>query len=332
MNVLQNIKTLYFLLIFNSIAFSYANNRPFDVDPPRYCLEHFHFLEDDFFCDTCGCGSSGGSMGYGTALNKNFMGLRYIGQEYRSRNGIFNNSPWINENFNTVQAWGNFPVTKRAIVNIILPYQFHNRIFPDNTEQKINGLGDISVLAFYSLIKATPDSIISIKPEHYLQLGGGLKLPTGKYDKANNTGSVNPSFQLGNGSWDYILAMNYGFSYRNWGISTMFNYTIKTKNPKDYQFGNQFNYGINAFKTYYVSDLAFTPIIGLAGENYASNREFDMKVANTKGTIFLGKLSLETAYQNYSLGLVGMVPIDQNLNNGKVALKHRVSVYLNINL
>ncbi|WP_276167246.1 hypothetical protein [Zobellia alginiliquefaciens] len=61
--------------------------------------------------------------------------------------------------------------------------------------------------------------LVSIKPQHFLQLGGGIKMPTGKYDKKNNEGIVNPSFQLGNGSWDYVLAINYGFTYKNWGIS-----------------------------------------------------------------------------------------------------------------
>tara|TARA_R110002049_G_scaffold3514_1_gene26313 strand:- start:5782 stop:6801 length:1020 start_codon:yes stop_codon:yes gene_type:complete len=332
-NALQNTKhpILFLAVLFSTIV--HGNGIPKNNWPVE-CPDHTHF-EDLFyeFCDTCGCGSSGGSMGYGTGLNNNFFGLRYIGQEYRSRDGIFADSPWIQENFNTLQAWGNFAVTKRTLLNIIVPYQFHNRSFPDNNTQEINGLGDISILGFYNVLPVTPDSIISITPEHYIQLGGGIKMPTGNYDKANNSGSVNPSFQVGNGSWDYILAMNYGFTYRNWGISTLLNYTLKTKNPKGYQFGNQLNYGINAFKTYYVSNsLALTPQLGLAGESYGTNKEFDMEVANSKGSVFLGKISVEATYNRYSLGLIGMLPIDQNLNNNKVELNNRVSVYLNVNL
>lgn len=331
-NDFLNIKHLGLIWALACTTLGFAN----DMGPlpkPGDCAAHFHYEDGYFdFCDTCGCGSSGGSMGYGTAMNSYFVGVRYIGQQYRSRDGIFDNSPWITENFNTLQAWGNIPVTERIILNAIVPYQFHNRVLPDGTDQEINGLGDISVLAFYNLLKATPDSIVSIKPEHYLQLGGGIKAPTGKYDKANNTGSVNPSFQLGNGSWDYILAMNYGFTHRNWGISTLLNYTFKTKNPKEYQFGNQLNYGINAFKTYYLSDFALTPIIGLAGEQFESNEEYGQEVADTEGSVFLGKLSIEGSYKNYALGLTGVMPISQDLNNGRVELRHRLSVYLNINL
>ncbi|MBU2996761.1 transporter [Cellulophaga baltica] len=327
-----NKKILVLIIMLLGFAVVKANDKQFNTIPEP-CENHYHILGfDDDFCDTCGCGSSGGSMGYGTGLNDNFIGIRYIHQQYRSRDGIFNDSPWIKENFNTIQAWGNIPVSDRLLINTIVPFQFHNRIFPDNTEQHISGLGDVSILAFYNVLKVKPDSIVSIKPEHYLQIGGGLKLPTGSYDQENNEGSVNPSFQLGNGSLDYVLGLNYGFSYRNWGISTMLNYAIKTENPDNYQFGNQFNYSINAYKTYYLSNsFSVTPIAGLAGEVYGENQEYNLPVADTKGDLFLGKLSLEASLNNYSLGVVAMAPISQNLNGNKVELKNRTSIYLNIN-
>jgi hypothetical protein len=52
--------------------------------------------------DACGCSASGGSMGFSSMLNSNF-GIRYFNQSYSSRDGIFANSPWIDENFNTAQ-------------------------------------------------------------------------------------------------------------------------------------------------------------------------------------------------------------------------------------
>lgn len=332
LNIKSKFLMLTLLLVTFNLFFVRGNDFPKEVEPLP-CLGHYHTNKYVFdFCDTCGCGSSGGSMGYGTGLNTNFIGVRYINQQYRSRDGIFNDSPWINEYFNTLQVWGNFPISKRILVNVIAPYQFHNRKLPDATEQHISGIGDMSILGFYNLIAIQPDSIVSIKPEHYLQVGGGFKLPTGAYRKANNEGSVNPSFQLGNGSWDYIIGANYGFTYRNWGVSTLINYTIKTENSKSYQFGNQLNYGINVFKTYYVSNnLALTPVLGIAGENYEENKEFGLKLVNTKGDIFLGKVSLEATLKSYSLGVVSMLPIAQNLNGNKVELKNRLSVYLNVN-
>lgn len=305
-----------------------ANDLP---EEPIVCIWKNTAFE--YFCDTCGCGGNGGSMGFGTGLNNNFVGVRYIGQKYRSRDGIFDNSPWINENFNTVQAWGKFPIGDRFLVNTLLPFHSHNRTFSDNTEQTLKGIGDATVLAYYNVLRQTPDSIISIKPEHALQIGGGVKLPTGSFDAANIEGSVNPSFQLGTGSWDYILATNYGITHRNWGLSTLLNYTIKTENSKNYLFGNQWNVALNTYKTYYVStSISLTPQVGLGAEFFEENKEFDLVVPDTGGDVYFARFGLETNYNRYALGISSMIPISQNLNEGKVEVKNRVSLYLNINI
>jgi hypothetical protein len=35
-----------------------------------------------FDCDACGCSASGGSMGFSSMLNSNFIGIRYFNQSY----------------------------------------------------------------------------------------------------------------------------------------------------------------------------------------------------------------------------------------------------------
>jgi hypothetical protein len=32
----------------------------------------------DFDCDACGCSASGGSLGFSSMLNSNFVGIRYL--------------------------------------------------------------------------------------------------------------------------------------------------------------------------------------------------------------------------------------------------------------
>lgn len=334
MNVFQNFRKNIFIVLvfFGATELLYAHS-----PIPAKNFANFEMISladrlEFLMCDTCSCGSSGGSIGYGTGLNSSFIGVRYIGQYYQSKDGIFNNSPWIDEYFNTVQLWANIPLTSRAKLKILVPYQFHNREFTDGSNQEISGMGDMSILGFYNLIEENIETEIGTT-QHYFHVGGGLKLPTGTFDRANNLGSVNPSFQLGNGSWDFVLASNYGFVKNDWGVSSMLNYTIKTENPKAYQFGNQLNYGLNVFKNYrFPGSFRLTPMLGVAGEHYASNKEFGVDVLDTKGEVFLGKFSLETNYKSVALGMVGMLPIYQNLNQGNVKLKHRVSFYLNINL
>jgi hypothetical protein len=43
---------------------------------------------------------------------------------------------------------------------------------------------------------------------HDVQLGGGVKLPTGQFKEADNAGTIKV-FSWGTGSWDYLLLTEY---------------------------------------------------------------------------------------------------------------------------
>ena len=291
-----------------------------NTPPPNYKK----YLDD---CDACGCSASGGGMGFSSMINQNFVGVRYFYQSYSSRDGIFNDSKWIDENFNTVQVWARIPVFKNFQVSALVPYHFHNRELSTG-EQSINGLGDITVLGLYTVYQTKKDTTVFV---HTLQAGAGVKAPTGKYD-SENKGSVNPSFQVGTGSWDYMLAAEYVIRHKNLGLNTMLNYTYKTENDKYYQFGDQFNYAGTFFYTIEREKLTLVPQAGIAGEVYAANRQYDENVPDTKGNIVLGKLGLEAGAGNFSFGINGMIPISQNLTGGRVEANYRWSVNLNYSL
>lgn len=282
-------------------------------------------LEED--CDACGCSANGGSMGFSSMLNSNFVGIRYIHQSYKSRDGVFNNSPWIDENFNTAQLWARVPVTERIEVMALVPYHFNNREKATGKEN-IDGLGDITLMGFYTLFGTKSDSATVF---HKFQLGAGVKAPTGKYDSANN-GSINPSFQLGTGSWDYTLASEYTVKKNNLGLNATVNYVFKTENEKNYQFGNQFNYAATLFYSAKIDNLDIVPQLGMAGEKYDENKDHGEDVPLTAGDILFGKMGIELGLQKFSLGLSTMLPINQNLTGGRVEANYRWSLNLNYSL
>jgi hypothetical protein len=266
-------------------------------------------------------------MGFSSMLNKNFVGLRYFYQNYSSRDGVFNNSPWIDENFNTIQLWARIPVVKNFQVSVQVPYHFHNRELSTG-EQSISGLGDITVLGLYTVYQTHKDSTAFV---HTLQAGAGIKAPTGTYD-AENKGSVNPSFQLGTGAWDFLVAAEYVIKHKNIGLNTMVNYAFKTENAEHYQFGNQFNYAGTFFYVIEKEKFTLVPQAGLAGEVYAANTQYDEDVPDTAGDVFFGKLGLEAGTGRLSVGINGMLPITQNLTGGRVEANYRWSVNLNYSL
>lgn len=320
---MKNIVTFFLVIIFQ---FGFATEiDSLDMNPFLKLPQFSNSLLED--CDACGCSASGGSMGFASMLNTNFIGIRYFNQSYKSTDGLYSNSPWYNENFNTLQLWARIPVVKRVQISALIPYHFHNRETNSGT-QNISGLGDITVLGMYQLYQTHKDSTLFI---HSLQAGAGLKIPVGKFDATNN-GSVNPSYQVGTGSWDYLLATEYVIRRQKLGLNTLLNYVIKTENDKYYQFGNQFNYAGTFFYLLKRDEYSIVPQLGFAGEVYESNYQLGQKVRNTSGDIFLGKIGFEVGKDKLSLGANVMLPIAQNLTGGNVEANYRWSLNFNYSL
>ena len=335
MNDLLNIKTLGLCLCIGFVSLSLKAKTPHldSIPSPRASLLALYDLYED--CDVCGCGSSGGGMGYGTLGNANFVGVRYINQQYRSRDGIYNNSPWIDEHFNPLQVWGQIPLGKRVAVNAIVPFHLHNRELVDGSTQNINGLGDINILVSYAVVQPREIPFVQdVSPfKHSLSIGVGLKLPTGSYNRANNVGSVNPSFQLGTGSWDFMLASNYTLNYQQWGLGVLANYVFKTENNQQYEFGDQINYGINLFRTFEDMQMrSYSPVVGVAGEVFGENQSYGIAVQDTAGHVLFGKVGFEADLWKFNTGINVMLPITQNLNDGNVEAKSRIGLHFNYKL
>lgn len=288
---------------------------------------HFFLEEEEDDCDACGCSASGGSMGFASMLNSNFVGIRYFNQQYKSSDGLYSNSPWYKENFNTVQVWARVPVGENVQITALIPYHFHDRE-TSSGNKKIDGVGDVTVLAMYRLYQTHKDSTFLV---HTLQMGAGIKAPTGKFNEANS-GSVNPSFQVGTGSWDCLLAAEYILRRKQFGLNAMFNYVLKTENQKNYRFGNQFNYAGTFFYLYEKNDFSIVPQLGLAGELYESNYQHSQKLKDTSGAILFGKLGFEVGKDRFSFGANAMLPINQNLTGGNVEANYRWSINLNYSL
>lgn len=330
MNDFLNISLYLFLLISSLKMSARISKDSLAIDEPRG--------NETYFCDACGCASTGGSMGFSSLSGGSFIGLRYLGQEYRSRDGIYENSAWIEEYFNTLQLWANYPVSDRISVSAILPYHFHHRQFANATSQQISGIGDFSILGFYKVFREYQQEYLDAEQTDFrqeLRFGGGIKLPLGSYQRANNEGSVNPGFQLGTGSWDFILAGSYQLNYRDWGGKLQANYILKQENQQGYRFGNQLNTSLLFYRNFSWIDLKkVLPVnlvlySGVAQEIFGKNRSFGQPVQHTRGSAVFGKLGAEFSYGKWNIGASYIKPLAQNLNNGQVVAKNRLSLSLN---
>lgn len=326
------------LIAFFVVTISFAHEKPkppanFQVKPfaesSYYIGKKAKTTASYYVCDGCGCGASGGSMGFASMLNSNFVGVRYFNQQYRSNDGLYTNSPWLEENFNTLQLWARIPVYKGFQISAFVPYNYHDRETAKGN-QSISGLGDITVLALATVYKTKTDTLSNVL-QHNLQAGIGVKLPTGGYKEANS-GSINPSFQLGTGSWDVLFTTEYVMKKNKLGWNNMVNYIVKNQNEKYYQFGNQFNYASTFFYLLENEHLAFAPQLGISGEVYGSNSQYNQIVKNTSGDVVFSKFGFELGYKKWSFGSTLQLPINQNLVGGLVEAKSRWSLNINFKL
>lgn len=289
-------------------------------------LSEYEYEYED--CDACGCSASSGGLGFGSMLNSNFVGVRYLNQSYTSKDGIFDNSPWVNENFNTIQVWSKIPITERFQIFTLIPFQHHSRELTTGKEE-IQGLGDITMMGMYTLYQTHNDSITLT---HKIQMGGGVKMPTGKFNESNNLGTVNQSFQVGTGSWDYLLVADYVIQKNNLGLNLLLDYTIKTENSKKYQYGNQFNYGGLLFYLLEAKTVKIMPHLGLLGEKYDANKQHGQELPNTAGDVLFSKFGLEIGKDKFSLGMSAMLPVAQHLAGSNIEANYRLMLNLNYSL
>lgn len=319
-----NIKTVFIGIIFICIPIqNEAKTNP----------KHNHDLFE-YFCDLCGCSSSSGSSGFGTLSNVSFVGLRYIYQDFKSKDGIFSNSPITTERFNTYQLWGQVPVSEKFSLNAVMPYQDLNREFDDGSEQR-NGLGDMSVIGWYQLKfykkKAESEADLDEEKElsgHRLNFGLGAKLPTGSFEEglANR---VNPGFQVGTGSLDAIFSVMHTYTKNKIGVNTTATYYLKTENKNEYHFGNQFSYASNVYYNMPFDKSALSPFFGVSGDVYDSIKQFGETLQNTNGNIVNGTFGSEFMIDKFILGANYTFPISQDLFGGNVTSKNRFTIYLN---
>ncbi|OQD43059.1 hypothetical protein BUL40_08180 [Croceivirga radicis] len=293
-----------------------------------------------FDCDFCGCATTGGNFGFGTLGNTNFIGVRYSYQQFKSKDGIFENSPTSQEHFNTYQVWAKIPIASNFHITATVPYQDLNREFTDRTEQ-LNGLGDISLIGWYTLNfkknqiqdEDADASRISMPvfTGHSLRFGMGIKLPTGEFEQVL-TERVNPGFQLGTGSTDAIFSAGYSYSKNMFGINATGSYFLKGENRNAYRFGDQLSYNAKVFNGFLVGTNVLAPFVGLSGDFFQKIEQYGDQLPDTNGYMHLGTIGAELSLKRLVVGADIGIPLRQELFADDVKIKQRLLFYLNYTL
>lgn len=277
-------------------------------------------------CDVCGC-SGTGSM-YSTILprfNSSFLGMRMY---YRSFTSTHPESLITgNDYYTSTEIWGRWNASKKWQIMAQLPYHYFHRN-ESGKPTTTQGIGDVSVVASYTLLNTVSKEGNGLKQT--LQLGAGIKLPSGSTTKTYNDLLVSKTMQTGSGSTDYILNGAYTIRKNKLGASAQAMYKLNGENGDGYRYGNQFNSSVQLFYWKNAKRVTLLPSTGLQFENVGINTNNSKTVALTGGHTLLYTIGAEVYYKNLALGIGTQLPVSENSNDGLLQSHARCTAHITI--
>ncbi|GAB3641690.1 hypothetical protein [Spirosoma arcticum] len=281
-------------------------------------------------CDICGCGNGSSFFGILPQSHRGFVGVRYGYKSYASHLTSVNLRS--EETFQKAELWGRFYPMRKLQVLAFVPYFVNRQTLLETGDQKtLSGLGDASVLVNYNVLNTFMDSTIH-QIDHSLLLGGGVKLPTGRYryDPLSDADVANANFQLGTGSVDVLVNAVYTVRYRQWGINTDATYKMNGANSNRYQFGNRTT--VNASVLYFgqLGGVTLVPNAGVAYENARRDRDLGVLNTRTGGYTTFATAGIEGYIRNVSMGVNYQKPVTQNLSNGELRANSRLNLHVTL--
>jgi hypothetical protein len=280
----------------------------------------FLSVQDSFACDICGCSSGNYFIGPFPFFHKHFFGTRYT---FRSFNSAVTGdaSQYSKDFYQTIELWGGWNIGKKWQVLAFVPYNF-NRQNSDDGLTKSNGLGDITVIINYNLLNKQSKDKTGNKISQQLWVGGGVKIPTGKFSPDPNDIIPTASNQAGTGSVDYLLNVMYAININKWGLNSSVNYKIN-KSAEGYKFGDRFSSTAFVFRSFKAGTTTLNPNVGLLYENLQANKLDGAKVPDSGGNALLAAAGLEIGFNKMSVGFNAQLPVTQNFANGQTNTKVR---------
>lgn len=271
-------------------------------------------------CDSCGCSTAGGGLGGLFYANNNLVGIRWAHSGFTATH--FDNGLPIEEQYQQAELWVRYSLSPRIQLSAFAPYNFFSRQIGEQTTH-LNGLGDIRFSANYTVWESISGKDISSLNRHVLQLGGGVKLGTGKYvDVAADPNTPN-TFQLGTGSISALFNAVYNYRKRKMGISFNTLLQIPTTNSDEYRYGTQLNASLAFSLEQQLKNVQLLPFVGVNMEymDYDHRKGFEQHGTNGKGVF--GLLGMEANLNRFSASAYYYHPVYQSYSDDEIDAKGR---------
>jgi hypothetical protein len=259
-------------------------------------------------------------------FNNNVVGFRYgyskFTHPYTDEN--YNGSSRVmNDTYQTMEMWARFYPSPRVQILAFVPYKIHERTETERTTT-IQGIGDMTAMANFTVIN-TGDST-NVKLKQTWLLGGGITLPTGKYQQRDENGTFLPAqLQIGAGAYAFRAMTNYTMRYEALGLNANIEYITRTENERSYQFGDSYSFAISAFYWFKMGNTSVLPNLGVGYENYAPDYENDVEKESTGGTLNTLSAGVDVNFNRFFFRIFMQSPFNQDLPPAQPASGNRYS-------
>lgn len=274
-------------------------------------------------CEICGCGMGNYYFGLLPQFKHKFFGLRY---QYKRFNTVVAGDPtqFSKDYYKTMELWGGWNIGRKWQVLAILPYNYVHQVSDDGVTNN-QGIGDVAVMVNYKVFDRNSSLSKNRSFAQQLWIGGGIKLPTGKFkiDETDPALIAVANTQTGTASTDFMLNAMYNIRISDLGINTSASYKLNTSNRDKYVFGNKFS--ASSFASYTITQRQFTivPNAGLLFENTAVNKLDKEKLSQTGGNLLTAAAGLELSFKKFTVGANLQLPLTQSFSSGQTELKTR---------
>jgi hypothetical protein len=273
-----------------------------------------------FACDRCGCSLSGHYLNALPQYQRHMAGVRWF---YRGFASDHHGGVWSDERFHSLDVWGQaFPWERLQIIGV-LPINYFTRTL-ESQHTLSRGLGDAVLLLNYNALRHTWGEGGAWK--QMLWLGGGVKLPTGRFDADLVRQGINPNMQPGTGTLDGLLSGMYNLRHDRWGLAADALVRLSQTNSEGYRFGNRLNASGRFFYQMQTGATRWLPTAGAMYEWSAKDRHQGERTPETGGYCLLGHIGLDVYWDRFAVGVTGQIPMAQHLGNGYLQARLRVQV------
>lgn len=269
-------------------------------------------------CDICGCGVSNYNPYLFPHLARNYIGLTYIHRGFRT---LPPDEAPAHETYRSFLLSGQVQVGKKLRLLALLPWQ-QNDLRSETGNRRLNGPGDITLLAQYLAWERSTE-----RARQAILVGAGMKLAIGKFVPAGSEKAAEQNFQLGTGSYDFLVNGSYRLSLRRWTLAATASYKYNTANADGFRFGDVATAGLLAAWRQEWKRWSLTPYLQLSHESLQRDADRHVLQRHSGGTVFYAGGGVDVNTRSVTTGLNYQLAPDQSLAGGQIRVQPKFSAH-----